>query len=815
MRNFFKSILVLLVLLGGLFASEQKAIIIFDASGSMWGQIKGVPKITIAKNALKKVVKSWNPDIQLGLTVYGHRRKGDCNDIQSVVPVGAVDKSRIIKSVMAISPKGKTPISRAIKRAADELKYTEDKATIILISDGKETCDPDPCATAKELKKQGIDFVAHVIGFNVDKTTDKQLACIAHATGGEYFSAKNADALNKAIKKVVKKVEKKPVDTTLVPVVRYNMSPNGLNISGVELTVTQNTTAIYSGKDEAPEVKAKVGNIDIKAKYARASIAQNIEQNFALKAKKKNVVKLLLKSGEATIDAAEQEGGAKVKASVHIYPVINGEANMDDEIAWCVPTQSKACVRVLPIGEYLLTATYSSMKTKKSFSIKNKERKKIHIYFKQTGKVYATARESEGGKLIDASCLLYNEDKSDSWHLSSRRKNPQNNTLQLPVGKYTANCSYNEFDKKDIPFEIKAGETTHFDVVFGQTGKVYVTARETEDGKLVYSDCRLYNEDKSDSWHLSSRRKNPQNNTLQLPVGKYTANCSYNAFEKKDIPVEVKAGETVHFDVVFAPFHVNAKGIAPCTKIHFEVISSDGETVYEKDSPAYKGIEFIASKGKYTIESSFGDKKVKTKIDIGKGQNSVTVDFGGDDTLNGIEGVWKTNEGRATIALNGKKVHGYYSNDNGELIGEMTYPKRFEGYWIEDNSNEKCSATKNGRYYWGKVVWKFDDKMCSFKGKWSYCNKTPNRSWRGSYIHPLSDYDKHKLLIKDDVSSNSKAENKTAPKEESQNSKETNKNNPKTIKIGDKVINIENLSDEQIKKLKDMQKMLEMFGKKQ
>ncbi len=648
-RLLLSFIIVASTLFSNIMAKDNpRAIIIFDASGSMWGQINGIAKIKIAKDALKKVVKNWNPDVQLGLTVYGHRRKGDCNDIQSVVPVGAVDKARIIKSVMAISPKGKTPISRSIKKAANELKYTEDKATVILISDGKETCDPDPCGTAKELKREGIDFVAHVIGFNVDKATDKQLQCIANATGGEYFSAKNANALNRAIKKVVKKVE----------------------------------------KPKKPVVVSK------------------------------------------------------------------------------------------------------------------------------DGKVYITARETEGGKLVYSNCRLYNEDKSDSWHLSSRRKNPQSNTLKLPIGKYTANCSYNEFDKKDIPFEVKAGETAHFDVVFGQTGKVYVTARETEGGKLVYSNCRLYNEDKSDSWHLSSRRKNPQSNTLKLPVGKYTANCSYNEFDKKDIPFEVKAGETAHIDVVFAPFHVNVKGITPCAKIHFEVISSNGETVYEKDSPAYKGIEFIALKGKYTIESSFPDKKIKTKIDIGKGQNSATVDFGGDDTLNGIEGVWKTNEGRATIALNGKRVHGYYNTDNGELIGEMTYPKRFEGYWIEDNSNEKCSTAKNGRYYWGKVIWKFDDKMCSFKGKWSYCNKTLNSSWRGSYIRPLSDDDRHKLLIKDDASSNSKVETKTVAKEESQNSKEANKNNPQTIKIGDKIINIEGLSDKQIKKLKDMQKMLEMFGNK-
>jgi Ca-activated chloride channel family protein len=208
MKKIIVWLLLIISMIGGnVYANSAKAIIVFDASGSMWGQIGHKAKITIAKDALKDVVKNWNSNTQLGLMVYGHRKKGDCNDIEVAVPVGSDNKQAILKRVAAISPKGKTPISKSLKLAADELKYIEDKATIILISDGKETCDTDPCATAKELKKQGIDFVTHVIGFNVDKSTDKQLECIANATGGEYFSAKNAKELNKAIKSVVKKVE--------------------------------------------------------------------------------------------------------------------------------------------------------------------------------------------------------------------------------------------------------------------------------------------------------------------------------------------------------------------------------------------------------------------------------------------------------------------------------------------------------------------------------------------------------------------------------------------------------------------------------
>jgi len=211
-KNIFYILLLLFSLLtASLAEAKPKTVIIFDASGSMWGQINGVAKIEIAKSTLKDVIKGWNPSVDLGLTVYGHRRKGDCSDIESVIPVGKVNKKKVIRTVMGINPKGKTPISRALRQVADELKYTEEKATIILISDGKETCDADPCATAKALEKEGIDFVTHVIGFNVDRKTDAQLECIAKATGGAYFSAKNATALNKAMKTIVKKVAvKKP-----------------------------------------------------------------------------------------------------------------------------------------------------------------------------------------------------------------------------------------------------------------------------------------------------------------------------------------------------------------------------------------------------------------------------------------------------------------------------------------------------------------------------------------------------------------------------------------------------------------------------
>lgn len=48
-----------------------------------------------------------------------------------------------------------------------------------MVSDGKETCDADPCAAAKELEANGIDFTVHVVGFDLTDEETAQLQCVA------------------------------------------------------------------------------------------------------------------------------------------------------------------------------------------------------------------------------------------------------------------------------------------------------------------------------------------------------------------------------------------------------------------------------------------------------------------------------------------------------------------------------------------------------------------------------------------------------------------------------------------------------------
>ena len=189
-------------------AAEEtsKVMLVLDASGSMWGRIDGTTKIEVARDVIRELLIDWDPSIHLGLSAYGHRRKGECSDIETLVPVGPVNPQQIMSIVNSLTPVGKTPLSEAVLQAARELRYTEERATVILVSDGIETCEADPCALGLALERDGVDFTAHVIGFDLNREEADSLRCLAENTGGQFLSADDPTGLLKALQFTVTQV---------------------------------------------------------------------------------------------------------------------------------------------------------------------------------------------------------------------------------------------------------------------------------------------------------------------------------------------------------------------------------------------------------------------------------------------------------------------------------------------------------------------------------------------------------------------------------------------------------------------------------
>ncbi|MBI3019197.1 MAG: VWA domain-containing protein [Deltaproteobacteria bacterium] len=207
--------IVFIILMYALSASAERndvyVELILDASGSMEEMIGGKTKMQIAKDVLSKYAKKVNQDYHLGLRVYGNTKRKDCKDSHLIVPIEKGNRDQIISEIKEVTALSMTPIGYSLKKAGEDLNPLKDKGTlgIVLVTDGQESCDLDPCKVANDLIKEGFQFKINVVGFDIkDKQAHDQLKCIANATGGTYVTSDNADSLYKMLEKSVETVAK-------------------------------------------------------------------------------------------------------------------------------------------------------------------------------------------------------------------------------------------------------------------------------------------------------------------------------------------------------------------------------------------------------------------------------------------------------------------------------------------------------------------------------------------------------------------------------------------------------------------------------
>lgn len=184
-----------------------RLVLVLDSSGSMKERTPGgETRIEAARTALDDVVASL-PDAQpVGLRVYGAEvfsrdEPGACEDSQLVVPVETGNRDDLRAAIGDYEPYGETPTGYALQQAGKDLGG-EGKRTIVLVSDGEPTCDPDPCEVAKELSKDGVDVRIDVVGLDVSGGARDQLRCIAREGGGSYYDVDSSDELASSLEKL-------------------------------------------------------------------------------------------------------------------------------------------------------------------------------------------------------------------------------------------------------------------------------------------------------------------------------------------------------------------------------------------------------------------------------------------------------------------------------------------------------------------------------------------------------------------------------------------------------------------------------------
>lgn len=184
-----------------------RILFILDASNSMNAKWGDQSRIEAAKELLAKAVDSLvgTPNLEIALRVYGHQSPitatyQDCSDTKLEVPFGKNNFDAVKNKLATIYAKGTTPIARSLEAAAGDFPDMSARNVIILITDGLEACDNDPCVIAKKLKDKNINVTPFVIGLGLDLSYLDKFKCI-----GEYAEAETKSAFKIVLGNVVSK----------------------------------------------------------------------------------------------------------------------------------------------------------------------------------------------------------------------------------------------------------------------------------------------------------------------------------------------------------------------------------------------------------------------------------------------------------------------------------------------------------------------------------------------------------------------------------------------------------------------------------
>lgn len=183
---------------------RTRILFLFDASNSMYAKLDNDNRINSAKKVLTRIIDSlkYQPSVELALRVFGHRSPTpmrDCKDTKLEVPFEKENHLKIIDFMKTIRPKGTTPIAYSLLQSAEDFPVEPGvRNIIVLITDGIEECEGDPCAISEALQRKGIILKPFIIGIGGTELFKKAFDCV-----GRYYDANTEESLQNVLNVVI------------------------------------------------------------------------------------------------------------------------------------------------------------------------------------------------------------------------------------------------------------------------------------------------------------------------------------------------------------------------------------------------------------------------------------------------------------------------------------------------------------------------------------------------------------------------------------------------------------------------------------
>jgi general stress protein YciG len=608
--SFFRRMLLLLCLgmvillsWAPVFAQEGDSAhieLILDASGSMWAKLGKSTRIEVAKEALNKIIDdlSERKGIAVGLRVYGHRTN-DCKDTKLEIPIGPLDVKKMKKFISGIKPKGKTPIAYSLEEAAGDFK-TDFKGSrvVILVTDGLESCNGDPCAAAKALAEKGIVSKIHVVGFGMDKKSVSQLECIVKPSGGLLLEANSAAELAKAF------------DTIVKTALDVNLEVKGLDKKGnpaaMTVTVLKDGDELLSESGETVRQNVPEGSYLIRA-VASGTGEEIFFEGVDLVSDELTSLKAVFSLSRIQVRGVDSSG-KPINVSWEIFLKENREAPEKEFSGTDWKTE------ILAPGVYFVRASHQGTKAVQSFDLTLEEgdHVKKELSFAQ-GKLIINILDS-AGKPLYADSWLYKSPYDRDNPEEAGRDGGENHEYTVLPGTYDVlvkdrNTKTEQWLKEIV---LEPGKTVRKEVSFAQ-GKLVIKVLDSA-GKPLYADSWLYKSPYDRDNPEEAGRDGGENHEYTVLPGTYDmlVKDPKTGTEQWLKEIVLEPGKTVRKEVSFAQGSVKLTGKGFSGKPAYFYVDAYTSPTGEEENPTLSE----SGEGEFSFTMAPGKYDLKVHIDL-------------------------------------------------------------------------------------------------------------------------------------------------------------------------------------------------------
>jgi Ca-activated chloride channel homolog len=610
-------------------------IVVVDGSGSMAGPLEGggkQTKIALVREALRPLLAKVGAQTQVGLAAFGHRR-GNCIDVEMMRAPGPADVEPMMTLLGQIRPKGRGPLTLALREAAKALPKSSGPRSLLLIHDGHDNCQADLCTAAAEFSTAGI--TAHVVSIGVPPEDLAKMACLPQATGGRHFVAQNAEQLAAFIGEAVRLSSNQAAvagfTTTIVPpapipasgppalhlraVLAPDTEPLGVPLYWTVTAEDQTKTVLFEAWTANPVVPVTPGRYIVEAGDGLVSGREIV----TVRENRPQAVSLQLGAGAVRLRAVEKKTGAPLPDA--IFTIGAGKGPDGPPLA---VFKAGEAAPLLPAGRFYVRADLGRVRSEPLLlDVKAGETAAVDIPL-NVGRLHLSTGARDGINPFETPIFIVTEDDPPRERREVARSAARNAEFVLPPGIYYAIARQGGVEAREH-VEIGSGDSVKRTLVAsaGRLSLSSTVAGAAADGDLVsYTIKRL---DDPTQEVITTSRPAP---VLFLPSGRYRVEGRYGLTRALSVrEFDLKAGQAlaVSLEHQIATLRLRLAGPA-ATEVWWEVRDEAGRIVW---TTAEAEAAVTLQAGRYLVATTTPENHEERSLELRAGETRLIEVAGG------------------------------------------------------------------------------------------------------------------------------------------------------------------------------------------